>query len=208
MFYSDSVSAPKDDLAAMDAHVASLEWSFGRKLREKIWWIRGSMFGQSGISHYGLSLGSEKGPSADAYIDRHELAHAVIAQFTPAEVDPPALLQEGWAQANSGYGHHELAERALDARVSDHNLTLRKLISAEWYYRHDGPIYPVGGAFCSYLLLRFGHKALLDFYIRSRPSGVVAATPLILGVDFDTLEGDFWRDCERRASKGESKPHE
>jgi hypothetical protein len=195
MLYGDSVRTPAEDLQAMDAHVARLETQLGRKLREKIWWIRGSVFGREGVSFLGLSLGSSEGPSAGIYVDKHELAHGVIAQFVLAESDPPAVLIEGWAEAHSGYPDSVLAGRLMDEKAADPSLSIRSLLSEPWYHRHDGPVYVAGGAFTRYLLRRFGYRTFLDYYVRSRPGGVVNATPLILGVDFETLERDFWRDA-------------
>lgn len=99
MFYDDHVTDPRGDIEAMDRHVAGLEQATGLPLRAKIWWVRGSLLGQEGIALGGLALGSLKSP-AD-HRDRHELAHAVIYQGEYPDTDPPTLLTEGWAEAQS-----------------------------------------------------------------------------------------------------------
>jgi hypothetical protein len=200
MFYGDAVKDPKADLDAMDAHVASLEKLLGRTLRDKIWWIRGPVFGQSGVSFVGLSLGSVDNPVKETYLDRHELAHGVIDQFKIVESDPPALIQEGWAEANSGPPELELARNALQARADHPELTLKELISPRWYWRHDGPVYSIGGAFVRYTIRRFGAKRFLEFYVRSRPGYYAGASSVITGVSFDEIERDFWADVEKRGS--------
>ena len=99
MFFGDSVTAPEADLAAMDEHVARMEAETGVVHRDKIWWVRGRLLGQGGLAVGGLALGSENSPIGHA--DLHELAHAVMYQANTPATDPPMLLVEGWAEAQS-----------------------------------------------------------------------------------------------------------
>jgi hypothetical protein len=79
--------------------VARLEGMLGAKLDAKIHWVRGSLLGQRNLCCLGIALGSDQSP-ADG-LDRHELAHAVIGQRENSALDPPTLLEEGWAVAQS-----------------------------------------------------------------------------------------------------------
>jgi hypothetical protein len=99
MFHGDELADPEGDIKAMDRHVAGLEQATGSPLRAKIWWVRGSLLGHRGLALGGLALGSSNSP-ADK-MDRHELAHAVIYHGEYPDTDPPTLLTEGWAEAQS-----------------------------------------------------------------------------------------------------------
>jgi hypothetical protein len=113
MFYRDGLADPEGDANAMDRHVAQLEEMTGLVHRQKIWWVRGSLLGQSGLALYGLALGSSASPAS--YVDRHELAHAVFYQHADPDSDPPTLLMEGWAESQS-VDPKALAARALRQR--------------------------------------------------------------------------------------------
>jgi hypothetical protein len=113
MFYGDGTSAPEKDLEAMDQHVARLESVTGMTHRAKIWWVRGTLLGQGRLAVGGLALGSSKSPAEHS--DRHELAHAIIYQGDYPDTDPPTLLMEGWAEAQSA-DSETLANRAASAR--------------------------------------------------------------------------------------------
>src|SRR5207237_7739584 len=87
-------------------------------------WGRGEGFGRRQMAIRGLVLGSSQSPADWAMadhpfglsVDRHELAHGVMHQLQPADVDPPTLLIEGWAEAHSGLIPQKQAEFALQSR--------------------------------------------------------------------------------------------
>jgi len=99
MYYGDGLTEPRADLEAMDRHVARLQEMTGLTPRAKIWWVRGTLLGQGPLAIGGLALGSSKSPAE--HTDRHELAHAVMYQGEYPDTDPPTLLVEGWAEAQS-----------------------------------------------------------------------------------------------------------
>jgi hypothetical protein len=113
MFYSDGLADPEGDANAMDRHVAQLEEMTGLVHRQKIWWVRGPLLGQSRLSLYGLALGGSASPASG--LDRHELAHAVFYQHAYPDSDPPMLLMEGWAESQS-VEPTELVARVLRQR--------------------------------------------------------------------------------------------
>jgi hypothetical protein len=113
MFYRDGLADPEGDIKAMDRHVAHLEEMTGLVHRQKIWWVRGPLLGQSGLALYGLALGSSASPASAT--DRHELAHAVFYQHAYPDSDPPMLLMEGWAESQA-VDPNVLAARALSVR--------------------------------------------------------------------------------------------
>jgi hypothetical protein len=76
---------------------------------------------------------------------------------------------------------------------------LRELTSPDWHHRIDGPVYNVGGALVEYILNRHGVERFLDLYFASRPGQFESACRTHLGVELDTLEGEFWRAVERLA---------
>jgi hypothetical protein len=118
MFYDDGVADPQGDAEEMDRHVAALEEKTGLPLRTRIHWVRGSLLGQGRLAYYGLALGSTESPrdwKREGYLDRHELAHAVLYQHYEPDTDPPTLLSEGWAESQS-HDSRALARQALSHR--------------------------------------------------------------------------------------------
>jgi hypothetical protein len=113
MFFDDHVADPEGDLRAMDRHIARMEALLDRPLRARIYWARGSLLGQRNLCCLGVSLGSDRSPAG--VLDRHELAHAVLGQQENAALDPPTLLEEGWAESQA-WDRTQLAERALSLR--------------------------------------------------------------------------------------------
>jgi hypothetical protein len=215
MFYDGRVADPRRDLEAMDRHVAGLEGLTGRPLREKIYWVRGGLLGQGRMALAGLALGSDRSPAdwetADhpdrLSVDRHELAHAVLHQHQPPDADPPALLVEGWAEAQSGTTDRRRAAWARESRDLWRGRTgagpeasyLRELTGPVRYHRPDGPAYIVGGAFAGFLLRRYGPGPFLRLYFACRPGRFEAECRAQLGAEFEALESEFWADVERSA---------
>ena len=214
MFYDDRVTDPERDLETMDKHVAKLETITDQPLREKIYWVRGELLGQRRMAIHGLALGSLRSPTdwetADhpdrLSEDRHELAHAVIHQLQPADADAPTLLIEGWAEAHAGMTSQKRAAWGKLSRDLWRERTgadptqsyLRDLTGPSWYHRIDGPVYSVGGAFVDFILRKYGTERFLRMYFASRP-GRFEECVAQLGVEFDTLETEFWAEVERLA---------
>ena len=116
----------------------------GRTTAWPIRWVRGPLFGLEGKAAFSVCMGSRPGEaeaSADGLstLDRHEVAHCVITSLNSPESDPPAVLVEGWAEANQGTDPTEQAFRVWDWRTRGDELTLRELTGSDWYWRHRGP---------------------------------------------------------------------
>ena len=78
--------------------------------------------------------------------DRHEVAHCVLTSQCSAWFDPPAVLAEGWAEANQG---PDLVEQAGSSRRASNEATGSPSASSpgrDWYDRHEWPVYIYGGA--------------------------------------------------------------
>ena len=138
-------------VAAMDRHIASMEPRLGRPMRGRAHWVRGPILGLDAKAIYGMCLASVPGQRlwpTDAEgltsLDRHEVAHVAIASICPVTLNPPALLSEGWAEANSGQDPVELAERAFRARERGNEKSIQELTGSEWYGRHEWPVYQFG----------------------------------------------------------------
>lgn len=113
MFYDDGIPDPQRDAAEMDAHVARMEALTGLRLRTKIFLIRAPVLANRHVSFLGLAFGSSQGPAG--YVDRHELAHAVIGQHGGPDADPSTMLAEGWAESQSRTSQ-QLASEAMNLR--------------------------------------------------------------------------------------------
>jgi hypothetical protein len=113
MYFDNRITDPGGDIDAMDRHVSRMEELLGARLDAKIHWVRGSLLGQRNLCCLGIALGSDQSP-ADG-LDRHELAHAVMGQRENSSLDPPTLLEEGWAVAQAA-SRFELTTQALSFR--------------------------------------------------------------------------------------------
>ena len=130
MFYDDRIPDPQRDAAEMDQHVARMETLTGLHLRTKIFLVRAPILANRHVSFLGLAFGSSQGPAG--YVDRHELAHAVIGQHGGRDADPPTLLAEGWAESQSK-SSERLAEEAINLRglISDLRLKWPHISSSQ-----------------------------------------------------------------------------
>jgi hypothetical protein len=126
------------------------------------------------------------------------VAHCVITSFRSPWNEPPALLVEGWAEANSGVDPADLARRAWLARDRGEVYALATLCGPEWYGRHWWPVYVQGGPLVNFLLERFGPERFLRLYTTSRRATIAADVPRVLGMTLEALDAAYWADIERR----------
>src|SRR5262249_50438890 len=148
----------------------------GAPVRTKILWVRGPLLGQKNLSVCGLALGTPVTPAGrrpdllyDWFLDRHEVAHAVLDQHRDPDSDPPMLLHEGWATSHSGLHSEDLARGALRVRAMKQPHRLRELLGPQWYHQDSGPVYPVGAALVDFLLRRYGAAKFVRLYVECRP---------------------------------------
>jgi hypothetical protein len=197
MFYRD-LEHPQRDAEAMDQHVAELAAKIGHPLRSKIHWVRGTLIGQGNASFLGLALGSTRSPlnwdKNEGYLDRHELAHAVITQQRPVTADPPMLLHEGWAESQSGLSWSELANRARHERETNPDLSVFDLLGPDWYHRDSGPVYTYGGALVDFLIRRFGVGKFVELYNRCQSATFDADFRAVYDEPLAQLESSFWQE--------------
>ena len=192
----------REQVTAMDQHIRQLETRLGRKSAWRTRWVRGPLMGQEGRAIFNLCMGSRPGDGeGDAgsltTLDRHEVAHCVITSLNAPESEPPAVLVEGWAEANQGTDPTEQAFRAWDHRRRGDDLTLRELIGPDWYWRHLPPAYVQGAALVNYLLRRFGPERFLSLYTTCRPATFAEDCQRVLGVSLAELDTDFWMDIDQ-----------
>ena len=119
---STPVPDAAEQVAAMDQHVGMMEKRLGREINGRVHWVRGPLLGLQGKAILGVCMGTRPGAEGArgpelADMDRHEVAHCVINPFLTPWSEPPSLLIEGWAEANSGSDATQLAERAWDSRA-------------------------------------------------------------------------------------------
>jgi hypothetical protein len=193
MYYRELDDAD-GDLEAMDRHVAELEQTLGIRLREKIHWVRGSLVGQGRVSVLGLSLGSEKSPAGS--VDRHELAHAVLAEVRIPAADPPALLNEGWADSHMGLSSGALAGRALEEKRREDAIDLAEFFSVYLYRSDTGQAYTYGGAFVDFLLRKYSIGQFVKICNQWTVETSEQDFQEVYGLSVSQLEEAFWRDAE------------
>jgi hypothetical protein len=203
-----AISAPMPEVqaraetAAMDRHIRALEARLGRSTEWTIHWVRGPLLGDEGRAHKGFSIGVRPGewlPDAEGLspTDRHEVAHGMIASLCHRSSDPPAVLVEGWAEANMG---HDPVMQALSLKQiweRGNGLALRQFAGADWYHRHKGPAYGYGATLVDFLLRRFGPAKFLELYTTCREATFDADCQRILGLDVDGLDAALRAEIDR-----------
>jgi hypothetical protein len=183
------VEEARAQVAAMDRHVRALEARLGRATTDSVHWVRGPLLGIERHALFGLCLGSRPGEApADAEglctPDRHEVAHCVLTSHCSARFDPPALLTEGWAQANQDDDPVDQATQARKDLIQDNGLSLRQLTGPDWYNRHEWPVYLHGAPLVNFLVDRFGSERFIRLYITCAKSTFEKAKALI---NFDAV---------------------
>ncbi len=159
---------------------------------------------------FSLCMGSRPGGQVDAEglttLDRHEVAHTVITSLNSPKSRPPALLVEGWAEANQGTDPTEQAIRVWEKRTSGDDLTLRELTGPDWYWRSLPDVYVHGAPLVNYLLRRFGPERFLALYTTCDFPTFADDCQRTLGVSLDQLNHDFWTNVERTVAREGSHP--
>jgi hypothetical protein len=154
-----------------------------------------------------MCFGSEPGtqpPDAGgvATLDRHEVAHVVLNEFTTPDMEPPAILMEGWADTASMLDMASHRLRAWSQRDQGDVLPLAELVGPAWYSRHDRPVYIQGSTLVDYLLRHHGADRFVELYATSHPTTFAADCQRVLGVTVDELDRACWADLDAHAGPG------
>lgn len=202
VMWTDHAPGGERDVAAMDRHVEQLAALLGQTCRAKVHWMRGGLLGQHGRYWEGISLGSRRGDSSGSLknLDQHEVAHFVIEHLCGPDADPPTLLIEGWAEAQSGYEPGMQAWQAWRQKHDGGAFTLRELVSDQWYDRFLPPVYEQGGPLVEYILRTYGGERFFGLYSTCRRETFAQDCRRILGVSLDELDRAYWADVERQVT--------
>ncbi len=115
---------------------------------------------------------------------------------------PPAVLTEGWAEANQAIDPADQARSLQDNLWLGRGLSLRQLTAPDWYDRHEWAVYVHGGPLVTFVLRRFGPERFLRLYTTCSPSTFATDCRRILGLDLDSLNAAFRAEVERMAARG------
>ena len=211
--YHQGVECPESDLELMEAYLEELEQRTGRKVEVPIYWVRGKLLGMGMLSMYGLALGSTNSWSVvkdgkplvmltnsaalgEFALDRHEVAHAVMAQWQPASAEPPTILSEGWANY-CGWdffsGDPFLLQSMVDAdALLRAGQVLSTLFGPDWYHQDSGPVYLVGQCLVGLLIERHGFARFFELYATIAPDKMEETFMRIYGISLAALEKEFW----------------
>jgi hypothetical protein len=210
VMFHRGVATPQADADEMEQHVAAIEAELGRPLRAKVFWVRGRVLGQGGLSAFGLALGSDHSdpPGDDAgaahRTDRHELAHAVLNQHEAPGADAPSFLNEGWAECHSDAPRQRVLQgrrlEALGRRGRGEWVSLEDLAGPRWYHQHSGVVYFQGHLWVEFILRRFGTDRFIDMCNTCRPATFDADCRRVYGHTPEELEAMFWEDVEAHTS--------
>ena len=194
-----------EQVEAMDRHVERIERLLGRQAVGQIHWVRGAFFGRSGLSFWGVALGSDGAkriPSSDGLttLDRHEVAHGAIDDLSASLMTgPPSILVEGWAESQSGYLPTQLYGNAASQRETW--VPLKDLI-LPGHPMFEGRIYQQGGVLVDYLLTQFGGPAFEAFYHDCSPQTFDSDCRRHFGMGLEELDAAYSHHLDELIATG------
>jgi hypothetical protein len=203
VMWSDSPEFDVKAMAAMDAHILAMEQFLGHRSDYKVYWVRGPVWGIEGRAVFGWALGSRSSTPADAAdglnsMDRHEVAHIVVEQFSPKGDGGPKLLHEGWAELHAKPKPESRWEECWFSQQEGKLPSLRALTNPEWYYNSIEPMYTLGSVLVEYILKRFGPEKFIELGCTCRQATFPDDVERVLGVSLDELDRDYQQDLAQR----------
>jgi hypothetical protein len=229
MFYNDRVNGPRSDSEVMDRHLARMEGLTGLRLRTKIHWVRGPLLGRQNVGYLGLAVGTSRSPASEldrhelahAFLYQHNApdteppALLVEGWAESQSLDHADLSRRALGVRRDVERWRHLSEPALEEHLTllvdpgGYGQLVRKARASGTlgfsYLReatglHGGMVvYFMGGAFADFLLRKYGPDRFVELYLTCRAGTFGEDCRRVLGVDFDTLEQQFWDDVERSA---------
>jgi len=184
----------------MDNHIRAMADLLGQPVPDnEFLWVRGFPFGITGVSLHRWALcGQRDNPGELTDLDRHEMAHSLIMALSGTNCDPPSLLAEGWAAAQSRDRDERILDLAKEHEVG-HIYSLQELVSPNCYHRggHDLPsVYRQGGPLVHYLTQRCGPATFFRLYCGVRRDSFHDDCRATLGDSWETVEEGFWKWIE------------
>jgi hypothetical protein len=192
----DGIANAEKQVEAMDRHVERMEHLLGRQADGKVHWVRGELLGLGQLPLWGIALGSKPGkrlpgPDGLTMLDRHEVAHWMIDQFSTFYQGPrPLILTEGWAESQSGYAPRELFGQAARSREADSWVPLKDLI-LPGHPEFEWRVYKQGGVLVDYLLTTYGGPAFFAFYQDCTAHSFEADLRRHFGLGLEELEAAY-----------------
>lgn len=181
-------------MAEMNQHIDSMCSVLGVQHTKQAYWVRHPLLGDRGRSIIGWAVCDHRPAESAAtldYLDKHEMAHAVISLACPPTANPPSVLVEGWAETQSN-DTLTSCNALVENRKNDPNFpTLAEIISPTWYTRSFGPVYPLGGAFVSFLIEKHGGPAFFKLYSETSPESFEQDFQNVYRQSWASVESDF-----------------
>ena len=185
VMFHQGLPQAEETTSAAEAYLARLERDLGRKGSTPLYWVRGYLFGRTAFSAGAFAVSVPRDGELLSELDRHELAHAAINQFTTWRSCPPTVLIEGWANAKSQ--NNPVAQVPVDQRDIEFLPTLSDLTAPGWAEVDFGPVYAQGAVFVDDLVRTFGGRKFLELYATCSPQTFDADCQRILGVGMTEL---------------------
>ena len=206
LFYTEE-DDPEKLVAEIDRYITELENRLETRLVEKPYWIRGKLFGFSGLAISGVALCGNMHwlPPDDyhgiRYLDYHEIAHTIITQamsLTKCSPQmPPVILVEGWAEAHS-VDPKTNAIATLGLEMVE-KVPFRELVTPAAYYRNDYRSYKQGATIVNYLLSHYGYPKFLELYSRANETNFEQVFHEIYGLGFEEFDSLYLEEAEKVA---------
>ncbi len=210
VMWCDRIDEARADVEAMDRHIDRMEAVLNRECTSKVHWIRGPLLDQEPCYFHGICIGSLPGAVLENGIelpreDLHEAAHFVIEHLCSSIPEPPSILVEGWAEAQSGHEPGAMAGLAWRRKQDHCAFSLEELVSPKWYSRSQLPVYEQGGPLVDFILRAYGGQRFFELYSTCRMETFADDCRRVLGVSLDELDQAYWDDIKRQVTSPDFK---
>ncbi len=134
------------------------------------------------------------------YPDRHEVAHFVLDEAIGRNEEMAMLLNEGWAQLQSGPETEEARQQCWLAQQQGALFSLGELTAPQAYHNSAWPMYSQGCVLVDYLLRRFGAAKFLELCRTCSQATFAADVERVLGLSIDELDQAYQQDFAQQDS--------
>jgi hypothetical protein len=185
---------PSAVISKMDAHITAMSDILGVRPKKVAYWVRHPLLGDRGRSMMGWAVCDQVTNGTEDelnYLDKHEMAHAVMSLTCSPESNPATILGEGWAETQSR-DVVEMCQALVVNRQNDPDFpTWQEMIRPEWYSRSFGAVYAWGGPVVAFLLEKHGGTTFHKLYNETRHATFEADFLRVYGKSWKDMESDF-----------------
>lgn len=206
LYEHTNLSNASELVSKMDKHVETMANRLGQlPPTTTISWVRDDIIGIEGLASGPWAICRDEEDFEELqYLDKHEVAHALIFSLSGPDQNPPTLLVEGWAESQS-VDRKQLIDRLVLSDAGGQCVSLDTLVGPSWYHRGSPLVYSYGGPLVLYIMEAYSGEKFFELYRSARPETFPTDVERTLGADWPTVQRDFWIWLLKEADRGASE---